>query len=391
MTKNIVQWLIDHYGQEQFQPGLSRMRKALESTLPELQKKKIITIAGTNGKGETTLRLSTILGQRKFCTWISPHIERITERFVSQEGEIPFEELEKLIFECHQKVQDNKYELSFYEFLFFVFCTWAHEKSPDYILLEVGLGGRLDAVNVFDADLVLLPSISRDHQEFLGNRYDKILYEKLGLLRSKTTLIHFLDLHYLRERTKAFTLSVGAKNIDLNDSYDVSSWDFSSRNQLLAHAAFSFLQGEKIQNNVQLEKKGLEHRGEVIQRKGEWIFFGSHNPDGLRKLILFLHSGNYNFTRPPFDRVIVSFSRREPRDLKMMAKMLKQSGLGKIVLTNFTHPKAASSEVMESLASQEGLDFVQNIESYVHGKNEGPCLVLGSYYFMGHMQSLLRS
>lgn len=390
MSQDIVQWLIDHYGQEQFQPGLTRMKRALEFVHFELQNKTIITIAGTNGKGETTLRLSSLLQKKTFCTWISPHIERITERFVSEEGEISLSELETLIFECHEKVKQEKYELSFYEFLFFVFCHWAHQKSPEFLLLEVGLGGRLDAVNVFDADIVLLPSISRDHQEFLGNRYDKILGEKLALLRPTTTLISFLDLHYLRERTESLVNTVGAKHLDLNTVYQTKNWDFSRRNQLLARAAFSSLEGNKPKESVEIETLALEHRGEVLNLGREWIFFGSHNPDGLRKLIQFLHSGNYTFTRPPFDRVIVSFSRRDPRDLKVMVRMLKLSGLGKITLTSFPHPKAASSEVMESLASQEGLDFAQNIESYVHGKNEGPCLVLGSYYFMGHMQFLIR-
>lgn len=390
MLQNIVQWLIDHYGHEQFQPGLSRMEKALGSLLPELQKKKIITVAGTNGKGETSLRLNSHLRDRKFCTWISPHIERVTERFVSEKGEIDLQELERLILQCHETVVQNKYQLSFYEFLFFVFCTWAVENKSDILVLEVGLGGRLDAVNVLDADILLLPSISRDHQEFLGRRYDQILKEKLALLRPKTILLSFLDLHYLRERTQVLINSIGATHQDLNLLYDIPHWDFSRRNQVLAHAAFCVFEGKNPDLQFQSLTMGIEHRGEVIQANGEWIFFGPHNPDGLRKLILFLHSGNYNFTRPPYARVITSFSRRDRKDLDTMVKMLKHSGLGKIELTHFPHPKAASKEVMESLASQEGLDFVQSIDSYVHGKNEGPVLVLGSYYFMGHVQSIIR-
>ncbi len=400
MNSSLTQWLMTHYGREEVKKdtGLLRIQTALASIHPELASKKIITIAGTNGKGETTLWLSNFLGTRPHCTWISPHVERITERFRSEDGEISLPELEKLIQECHTLVQENNFSLSYYEFLFFVFCHWARQRNPEILLLEVGLGGRLDAVNVFDADLVLLPSISRDHQEFLGKRYDLILKEKLGLLRKGNVLLHFLSLDYLKEKASEMAKSIGAKSLDLDSWKLAGKWEFSVRNQLLARAAFLLLSGtteEKLPEELKNFRPGahfLEYRGESISSRGEWIFYGSHNVDGMRNLIQFLQCGNYNFSRPPYDRVLVAFSRRDQDDLRTMMKMLRGSGLGNILVTSFPHPKAMDPGVMENLAGQEGIKFVHDVEACIQNSEDGiRTLVTGSYYFMGHLRQLIRS
>lgn len=393
MQDDLLNWLLAHYGQELMKPGLDRIRAALKDLFPKFKNTKIVTIAGTNGKGETTLRLSNHLKGKNHFVWTSPHIERITERFRNQHGEIDFDHLKNLIHECHEKVVANKFELSFYEFLFFVFCTWASESEPEILLLEVGLGGRLDAVNVFDADLVLLPSISRDHQEILGRRYDQILNEKLGVLRPGSTLIHFLHNDYLIERAESFTQSIGANVKTLKRIVKLPDFEFSLRNEALATAAFCFLEEvpfspEKLVKNVTF----LEHRGEVLRGECEWIFFGSHNVDGMRKLIQFLLSGTYNFSRPPYDEIIVAFSKRNLHDISAMMRMLKSASLGKITVTVFDHPKAALAADMERLSLEEGLEFVHDIEDHVQGRNKNQrTLVTGSYYFLGYFKSLVRS
>ncbi len=390
MQQELLDWLLIHYGQEQMRPCLDRVRNALRDILPQFKNTKIITIAGTNGKGETTLRLSHLLKDHKHHVWISPHIERITERFRDEKGEIDFNLLRNLITQCHEKVLSEKLSLSFYEFLFLVFCHWSSGNIPEFLLLEVGLGGRLDAVNVFDADLVLIPSISREHQEILGPRYDMILNEKLGTLRSKTLCLHFLENKYLIERAQNFADTIGARVTALKNIAQVPVYEFSLRNQLLASAAYCHLMNKSF---LPTEWSGpvtfLEHRGEVRSGKHEWIFFGSHNVDGLRKLIQFLHSGTYNFSKPPYDSVIVAFSRRSLQDLVLMIRMLKYAQIGKIVVTVFDHPKAATSETMEMLSREEGFQFVHDIDSFVQENKAGQrMLVTGSYYFIGHFKSL---
>lgn len=386
-SSEIVSWLLKNYGQEVVNPGLERINVVLNQLKPTLESKKIITVAGTNGKGETTILLSSLLKEDKFCTWISPHIERINERFLSEDGEIASDILWDLIQVTHQEIQNGKIKLSFYEFLFLVFCKWARSRNPDYLILEVGLGGRLDAVNAFDADVVLLPSISRDHQEILGNRYDLILKEKLGVCRKKSVLISYLSLKYLRERTEKWIKDIGATHIDLNDYRQQEEKNFSKRNMILAHAAYFTVKNRKINfDSLPFHGLNLQHRGEKWEGSKECLFYGSHNVDGLRKLIQFLHSEHYNFKSYPFDLILIAFSRRSEKDLLIMMRMIKKANLGRVVVTIFDHPKAAQVETIEKLTSQEGLEFAQDYHSIIQGKEIRRMLVTGSYYFIGDFQ-----
>jgi dihydrofolate synthase/folylpolyglutamate synthase len=392
MTENLESWVFSHYGSEVYTPGLDRINRALAALKKELGRSKIVIIAGTNGKGETTHRLSRKFKDSTFCTWTSPHIHSITERYSSQAGDIKSDELYALFLESHELVQCEKFQLTYYEFLFFVFCRWAAKKNPQYLFLEVGLGGRLDAVNALDSNLVLLTSISRDHQEFLGNRYDLILSEKLGVLRPQASLISFLDLDYLRERASSRAKKLNVNHLDLQQVINIPAYEFSKRNQFLAHAAFCHLTGALLnEKNWTPSTESLSSRGEVIHGANEWWPFGSHNVDGVRKLIQFLHAKNYNSKELPFNAVVTSFSKRNEKDITIMLKMLKHAHLGKVIVTSFNHAKACPRDVLEKLTIQEGLTFVENISDHVQGWTHQKILVLGSYYLLGELQPLFRS
>lgn len=399
MIRDLEAWLLENYGQEVMSPdpGLFRMREALGEKLPSLRAARVITVAGTNGKGETTLRLSALLRNESHLVWTSPHVEGVEERFRSESGLISREELAGLIEDCHGDLRTRGLRLSYYEFLFFVFCTWAIKVKPTFLLLEVGLGGRLDAVNVLDAELLLVPSISRDHQEFLGHRYDGILKEKLALLRPKAQLISFLNPRYLQERARDLAHLVGAEILELTPIFEGEKFHFSERNALLAFAACAFLQNpdKKFSKSDAMEKlqtlEALPNRGEVVEKERRFLLFGSHNVDGMRKLIHLLHSDNYTFPKAPFTSVYVAFSKRDERDLRVLLRMIRRGGLGEVIVTSFPHPKAMESGAMEKLCRQEGMNFVRNIEEELaKGPPGGTSLVTGSYYFLAHVRDCLR-
>jgi len=395
MIRSLESWLVQEFGTEKFRPDLTRIKTALKDLIPELNKIKTVIIAGTNGKGETAHRLSALAHSSTFCTWTSPHILKLEERFTHEEGDIATKDLTRIIYSCHEAVRKNHFQLSYYEFLFYVFCHWALERKPKYLFLEVGLGGLYDAVNVIDADCVLLTSISRDHQEILGNRYDLILKEKLGVVRSHSTLLTFLAPKYLRDLTHTLVPS-DASVLHLQDCTDVRDFEFSKRNQLLAHVAWRFLSGETIQSissdplkSFSFKAQGLAHRGDVLYFKGTWHFYGSHNTDGVRKLIHFLRSANYNLGSTPYDLIIASFSKRSVEDIKHMLWMLKKAKLGKLIITSFDHPKAYPAQELELLVSKEGIEFATDASSLIKNISDQNILVLGSYYFIGHVRELL--
>lgn len=389
------QWLQDHYGAEIFRAGLTDLEQFLAPILKKILHSniKIITVAGTNGKGETSFRLAQMLKEqgKSFKLWTSPHILSVTERFVSESGAINPEKLQAFFSQVENKKTGK---LSYYEFLFSAFVHWTQEELPEYLILEVGLGGRLDATVLLPAQLVLIPSISRDHQEYLGKRYDLILNEKLGIMDrcQKVICLTSFETRYLVELTHK-KMDQKASYRDLFESGVLNQNDhFALRNTILALSGLASLEGKTLGREQLLEQRGrllelkLPGRGEELVLGSKKItFFGSHNPDGVRKLVQLLKVNNYTFSE-----VLISFSARDQKDLITQVKLIGLLGKEKVVLTSFSHSKAASIDLLQDLANKEGIRFVKEWPSILHSPNS-TCLVTGSYYFVGAVQSYLRS
>lgn len=143
----------------------------------------VITVAGTNGKGSTIAYLENILtlAGYKTASYTSPHISQYTERFKINKQNIS----ENILCQAYtiiEAIRDNILLTPFeYDTLaaFWIFSQY----KLDIWLLEVGLGGRLDAVNIIDANIAIITSIALDHQQYLGNTREEIAYEKAGILR----------------------------------------------------------------------------------------------------------------------------------------------------------------------------------------------------------------
>lgn len=382
--------LTSHFGNEVFTPGLARINTWIERYQLLPTQAKIVTIAGTNGKGETTHCLGFLLTQSKvqYVQWTSPHILQITERFIANGSQISGDDLLALVEKWLVRIADNPdAPLSYYEFLFVVFLDWQRTKAAKVILLEVGLGGRLDAVNALDASVVILTSISRDHQEFLGRTYRQILREKLGVLRSNARLISSLETSYLKQKTKEIVDERNALWDDLPRNLNAS--DFSSINQSLAYAAFQKLQLGSLPLEI-LNQFHYANRFEYHLGQADFYLVGSHNPDGLRKLVQFLDRHHYN----KYDVVLLSFSKRDEKDLVTMAKAASCLSHN-IWISTFAHNKAVEFERLKLLLNNQvkgRLNFVTDQDQALSQLSQTPqkVLVTGSYYFIGEVYSRLQ-
>lgn len=146
---------------------------------------KVITVAGTNGKGSCVKTLESILlmGQVKCGSFTSPHIMRYNERIRIQGQEVTDHAL-CLAFSAIDEACSGEITLTYFEFNALA-ALWLFQRSSlDVWLLEVGLGGRLDAVNILDADIAVVTSVDIDHIEWLGDTRDAIGLEKVGICRS---------------------------------------------------------------------------------------------------------------------------------------------------------------------------------------------------------------
>lgn len=393
MTPSELQdWLMLAYGAEKFRPGLERVGTFLAPELAQVKKlaPKIVTVAGTNGKGETSYTLAAMARAAgvPFVLWTSPHIHSVCERFQNLAGMISSNELTDLLREGEERRQRAQVGLSYYEALWAAFLRWGVAQKAQLWILEVGLGGRFDAVNLLDAHVVGLCSISRDHQEFLGPRYDMILREKLGVVRAKSTLISALELAYLQERA-----CVGnERSRDLFASGELScAMSFSQRNRTLARELWREL-GFPAQEPPQ---GSLIARGEVLEWQGHrFTFYGSHNPDGVRKLVQFLRLSSYNRQKEFYHQVWAAFSERPQMDLRVMARMLATLGSEstRVCITRFEHLKAAGPAgwwgESEGSHTQYFHDWTELFQ-LLSPPADRSVLVVGSYYFVARVQSSL--
>ena len=169
--------------------GLSRVLSVYKNLEIDRLAPLVITVAGTNGKGSTVRAIEGMLlaeGMR-VAAFTSPHIDRFNERFRINEEEIDDNELCSVFSEIETVREDIP--LSYFEFTalagFFIFARAA----LDVVILEVGLGGRLDAVNIIDANICVVTNISIDHEDWLGEGREAIAAEKAGILRSGAQVI----------------------------------------------------------------------------------------------------------------------------------------------------------------------------------------------------------
>ena len=414
--QKIDTWLSTHFDRENFKGDFSRTRKIFENILLEFRHRdfQVVTIAGTNGKGETALSLELLLAYRGISTalWTSPHILAANERFRfdGEEMEIPnLLESFKIVYDINSDLK----QASYYEFLFYVFLYEVLQRNVAVVILEVGLGGRLDATNLLNANLMCITSISRDHENILGMGYKKILMEKLGIARSQRLLITGLELGYLREITRQYTVEKDIPWIDLYDLLQLeknSSYRFKNRIMAkhLANYMFRKLQVTLVQDEEfsRLEQMNFRARMEEITTVfGKYIFNGAHNIDGIRKFIEELQVSQVQNLYPSLDYTLVSFSQRPNKDIYHMLKILKENSawLGNLILCYFHHPKAWAMQTMVGednnhvsfkdisgkLIGVVEVTYIGNAwekkitDAFFTNKS---VMVVGSYYFVGEVQ-----
>ena len=205
----------------------------------------VIMVAGTNGKGSTCSMLEAILLQAGYRVglYIKPHFLKFNER--ARIGGASASDA--LLLDAFSAVEAARgmVSLSYFEFTTLAIMLLLQKQNLDVVILEVGLGGRLDAVNVIDADVAIVTSIDIDHTDYLGDTREKIGFEKAGIFRAGRTAICSdpLPPASLVQHAQAIGADLWLLGRDFNYSGDKQQWNFGGRTQRRNALSYPSLRG----------------------------------------------------------------------------------------------------------------------------------------------------
>ncbi len=305
---------LNSLGLHKVKPGLERTIKLLEILGNPQEVVPSVLIAGTNGKGSVASAIASVLETQGYKTglYTSPHLIRVSERIRINSNEISMSDLSQLILEIKQASSTLPDEPSYFEVLTISAFLYFAQRKVDFSVLEVGMGGRLDATNVVKPILTVITNISKDHTEYLGDSIREIAFEKAGVIKNRVPLItgakeEALSLIKSVAYENSAPISIFEKDFRVEGestedfSYFGNLWNlehltfglhgfYQIQNASLAVAALeSFSKLYEVNMNEESLRKGLssvrwEGRMEIVKRNPTLILDGAHNPGAAEAL-----------------------------------------------------------------------------------------------------------
>ena len=258
--------------------------KLLDIKLP-----KIVHVAGTNGKGSVCAYLSNILtaNKKNVGTFISPHLIEINERILFNMLPIADAELENISKYVREKLNSVLTPPTYFEYLFYIAMVYFSGLSIDFVILETGMGGRLDVTNVFDKTLSIITSIGMDHMMYLGNTVKEIAFEKAGIIKKGSTVIFDDGDKEANEVINEVAKKENAKLIALS-SIDYESFDFTYVNYKKKAAALAILAAKELLKKPDIDTeiiKSTVWHGRMEEIEKDIIIDGAHNEPAIVEFV----------------------------------------------------------------------------------------------------------
>lgn len=387
--------------------------------------RKILHIAGTNGKGSVCAYLCAVLRKAGISCgmFTSPHLVSMRERFVIN-GEMVSEAefLEAfLVVMGEVKRLASSYHPTFFELLFFMAMVLFEKHDVEYVVLETGLGGRLDATNVVeDKKLCILTSIGYDHMEYLGETLPQIAGEKAGILRPGVPVVYpqgqedvdrVIEEYAKKIGAKTFPvgkaaikeINIGHKTIDFSlhlHYYDYIGFTVSTsalyqvENAALAASAIARLEDERI--TVSALRDGIREmvwEGRMEEILPSIYLDGAHNVDGIRAFLETVKRHSCTGRR------ILLYSTVRDKQYERTAALLAQAALfDEIWLVPMQGERALPlAKLTDTFGQYTGFDkkayetLDMAFSELLTQKNDGDKVyIVGSLYLAGEVKALLR-
>jgi dihydrofolate synthase/folylpolyglutamate synthase len=421
-----LEWLFsfDRYG---WIFGLERITSLLERLGNPHQELQVIHVAGTNGKGSVCQYISSILQKAGFRigVYLSPHLERFSERIVINGKEITEEDLAMLIEHIRPHVEEMRQRgntPTFFEIVTALAFLYFHERTVDYAVIEVGLGGRFDATNVVTPLVSVITNISLEHTNILGNEIPSIAFEKAGIIKDQVPVVTAAT-HAARETIAAVAAERNAPFISINKSmwerisHTRDTQEFfiqgAFKDYLVKTSMLGSHQGENIAVAIaaveRLQMSGVyiadeniiegiaaasyPGRMELILEKPRVLLDGAHNPEGMKMLAQSLKE---DF---PYHRLLLVLGVLKDKDItKIISTIVPLADL--LIVTQSTNARAydplllkekiqrfdATKEVCVEASVPQAVDHAKQL-----AKRKDLICVSGSLFTVGEARQYLLS
>ena len=386
----------------------------------------IIHVAGTNGKGSVCAMLESIYRTSglRMGLFTSPHLVRLLERFQIDRREVS----EEAFLQAFGQVMDKVHEMqreglphpTYFEILFVIGMILFRMAEVDLLLLETGLGGRLDATNVVDPILSVITSISLDHMEYLGSTIPEIAFEKAGIIKPGVPVVYDggnaeaseviekrarelgspafpfwhenAEITSCTDRSIRFTLKIPGEETAQFQLEVPFLAEYQVQNASLAvTAALALRDRIPVSRDTILEGiRTARWSGRMEVFEGSVVIDGAHNEDGIRQFLRTVKRISGNMA------VSLLFAALKDKDVKgMVREICRQIHFDSVVTVTVDTPRAVPARELAELFSKEGEERVYFRESAPEGlrlalslRPEGGLLFCaGSLYLAGELQA----
>lgn len=408
--------------------GLDNIRELLRLLGNPHNDLKFIHVAGTNGKGSTSSFIASILieGGYKVGLFTSPYLEVFNERMRINNQDISDDSLAKMTLTVKEKV-DEMLERGMahpteFEIVTAIAMQYYKEENVDFVVLEVGLGGRYDSTNVIENSVAsVITTISMDHTDILGDTIGKIAYEKAGIIKDNGFVVSYPQENEAQEvivevakEKNARLAFVPTYNIEVKETTEFGSkFSFEYKNTKMTDLEIGLIGAHQTQNAAtalttvlalreeghisitdEAIKKGLRGtkwsgRLEVLRRKPTFLIDGAHNIQGIQALKNTLKSV---FS---YDKLILGVAILADKDVDHMIEELTPIA-DKIVVTEANIFRALKAEELAAKIEKynNNITIESNIEKAVQKTfeiaNENDLILFsGSLYLIGDVRSIV--
>lgn len=388
---------------------------------------KILHVAGTNGKGSVCAYLSSILtcAGKKTGLFTSPHLVKINERFqIDQEqisDELFMEAFEKVMSTVREAEKDGIFHPTYFEVLFLIGMVIFEKEKVEYLVLETGLGGRKDATNAVDNQMIsIITSIGLDHVEYLGDTHAAIAGEKAGIMKPNIPVVFDAEREDVtavileqaqKLKSKAYPVDSSMYKIDsathkkidfstVTGYYETINLEISSiaeyqvKNAMLAVTALKAIdaQGYFSDEVIQEGICRMKWQGRMETVLDGVILDGAHNEAGVAEFVKTVRSFQDE------KKIVYVFAAVNDKNYdKMIETICRETKFAEVIVTEVSsYRKTPAEELAEIFEKYTDVsvkvcpDAEEAFEVGCREKEDGLLFCVGSLYLVGELKTLLR-